>query len=221
MYMSLYQIAPTTLNVIPASRRQKWMNDNPHVYKCGPVTNANAFGWDIVTTMDVKGIWDGTTSKDGLLVSEGSQIAHSNFGHGVLTFVTGYTFHTEQTWSLYITNIPNEENDTFKTMTALIETDTLKYPFFPSVILKKPGDFTIEKNTPICRIFPIQTTPVISCEPTITREPEDFLKYRQWQTEERDKNKSLPPEKIERWQKFYHNIAKNPVIKMKEIKNEF
>lgn len=210
-----------TMNVEPAKRRREWMNENPHVYKCGPVTNCNSFGWDILTVEEHIIEWNGGVNVSDLVIKEGETTSHNNFGHGVLTFVPGYTWHTPDGWSLYVTSVPNEPNDIFQTIDALIETDKLKYPFFPSVTLKYPGTYTIPKNTAICRVFPIRTSEIIECEPIIEKEPLEFLEYRLWQTNERNKFKSISGTLGTKkgWQKFYHNIVSHPVIKMKNVKS--
>jgi hypothetical protein len=220
MFLNLYKISSTPLKVVPAQRRRPWMNEHSHVYKCGPVTNCNSFGWDIMTIERHVVEWNGRNSKQDLVVHEGSATANSNFGHGVLTFNVGYTWHTPDGWSLYVTSVPNSYSPDFWTIDAMIETDILKYPFFPSVTLRKPGVYVIEENTAICRVFPIRLPEIIVCEPTITTEPQDFIEYRKWQAERRDLNKYLPPEIKEKWQKFYHDRANYPVVKMKEVKND-
>lgn len=221
-FLNLYKLGHPNLKLEPAKRRREWMNENPHVYKCGPVTNCNSFGWDVLTIEDHVIEWSGGSKKEDLIVHQGNT-AHSNFGHGVLTFNLGYTWHTPDGWSLYITSIPNEYNDTFWTISALIETDVLKYPFFPSVTLKCPGKFTIQKNTAICRVFPIRLQEIIDCEPKIKKEPQEFNEYRMWQTNERNEfKKTLGTYGTKKgWQKFYHDRANNPVVKMKEVKNEY
>ena len=217
----MYKISPQTMKVVPAQRRREWMNENPHVYKCGPVTNCNSFGWDVLTIEDHEIEWTGGTRKEDLIVHKGLATAHSNFGHGVLTFVLGYTWHTPEGWSIYVTSVPNEPNDQFLTISAMIETDVLKYPFFPSVTIKNAGKLTIKKDTAICRLIPIKISEVIECEPSVENEPSDFLEYRIWQTEERNKLKADKGTfgTKKGWQKFYHERANYPVIKMKNVKN--
>lgn len=219
MFLNLYKLTENPLKVVPAQRRRPWMNENPHVYKCGPVTNCNSFGWDILTVEHHFIEWDGKPDRTNLIVHAG-ETAHSNFGYGVLTFNLGYTWHTPEGWSLYVTSVPNSYSEIFWTIEAIIETDVLKYPFFPSITLKNPGKYVIEKDTPICRVFPVKLPEVVECEPIITEEPQEFKEYREWQSQKRTYNNNLPKKDREKWQRFYHDTAKNPVVKMKEVKNE-
>jgi hypothetical protein len=190
------------------------MKENPHAFRCGPLANFNAFGWDIVINDSIQVLWNGGIHKNDLIIQEGHSICHSNFGHGVLTFVPRYTWHTPPGWSLSVCSVPNNENEIWSTIWALIETDKLKYPFFPSVQFKNPGRWRIEAGTAIARVFPIQQQEVMDVQPTIENEPKDFLEYREWQAQER----TAGGYKV---QKFYHkNIAEYPVVKMKELKDE-
>lgn len=217
MFLKLYPVGGQgKLSILPATRTRPWMKENPHVFKCGPITNCNSFGWDIVINHDVSILWAGGKGKETLIVHEGQEICHSNFGHGVLTFVVGYTWHTSPGWSLMVCPVPNSENDEWSTMSALIETDTLKYPFFPSLQFKRPGRWQVKAGTSIARVFPIQQKEVMECEPTIENEPEDFVEYRHWQAQSR--TEMMASGKKE-WQKFYHNIADYPVVKMKELRD--
>lgn len=214
MFLKLYSLGPNHLSIEPAKRARPWMKDNPHVYRCGPVVNCNSFGWDIITNHKVSVMWNGGKNKDDLIVQEGHEICHTNFGHGVLTFAPRYTWHTSPGWSLMITPVPNNENDEWSTMWALIETDNLKYPFFPSIQFKKPGRWTLEPRTAIARVIPVQQSKIMDCQPTIEPEPDDFREYRNWQAQTRAKGGY-------KVQKFYQdNIAEYPVVKMKDIKDE-
>lgn len=214
MFLKLYSIGQNRISVVPAARGRQWMKENPHAFRCGPLANFNAFGWDLVINEDVQILWNGGISKDDLTIAEGHPICHSNFGHGVLTFVLNYTWHTSPGWSLAVSSVPNNENDDWSTIWALIETDKLKYPFFPSVQFKKPGRWTIKSGTAIARVFPIQQQEVMDVQPVVEHEPLEYLEYRQWQA----KTRTEGGKKVH---KFYHkNIADYPVVKMKELKDE-
>lgn len=213
MFLKLYSIGQNRIDVVPARRGREWMKENPHSFRCGPLANFNAFGWDLVIREDVQILWNGGPKKEDLTVDEGHPICHSNFGHGVLTFVLGYTWHTSPGWSLAVSAVPNNENDDWSTIWALIETDKLKYPFFPSVQFKKPGRWTIKADTAIARVFPIQQQEVMDVQPVIEHEPADYLEYRRWQAQTRSEGGN-------KVQKFYKNLAEYPIVKMKEIKDE-
>lgn len=228
-FLKLYPISNHQCWVVPSESSRPWMKENPHVFKCGPVTNANSFGWDVLIPNEVSVSWNGGSHWKDLIVTQGGHIAKSGFGHGVLTFHPGYTWHTPAGWSLMVGPLPNYDHGPFKPMSALIETDKLKYPFFPSVTLLGPGEFTFPALTPICRVFPLQISAAIRCTPQILKEPKTFAEYREWQTQERFKLKTSDsyvaaskarPYRSEKlgWKKFYRNLAEHPTIRMNKVK---
>lgn len=205
------------------------MKENPYAMRCSPLVNCNAFGWDVLIPEPVVVGWNGGTSPQDLKVLSGAHFAKSNFGHGIVTFHIGYTWHTPPGWSLMVGPLPNHDHGPFRPMSALIESDVLKYPFYPSVVLTAPGEYTIPATTPICRVFPVQIHPAIGCEPTIEAEPQDFAAYRRWQEGERRTLKNSPEFlRIKKeipfqsgklgWKRFYQRIAKYPLIRMKGVK---
>lgn len=219
--LKLYPLVPQLhrCHIEPATRSREWMKENPHSFKCFPITNANSFGWDILTSCQIVIEWDGKKSSSSIIVSEGGHQAKTNFGFGIITFHIGYTWHTSQDWSMMFSPVPNYDHEYFTPISAIVETDKLKYPIFVSAKLKNPGKIIIPPRTPICRVIPIKTGPAIECQPEIHQEPQDFLEYRNWQAKERttflaDKEKR---KECKGWQKFYYEIAENPTVKMKNV----
>lgn len=226
--LKLYQVKEYTHKLVPAERHRDWQKQNPYVFKCRPLNNANCFGWDLITSKDISVSWNGDTSMHDVTVDTCHGLAITNFGHGTFTFVTGYTFHTSEKWALYITPIPNEANEIFYPYSALVETDNLKYPLFVTVKLNRPGTFFINKGTKICRIVPVLIEPVLKCVPEISCEPDEFVEYRSWQAKERKKFqqseefqrvKNARPYRSEKlgWQKFYDKISNFTIFKMKDV----
>lgn len=224
----LYQILEHPHKIVPAKRHRDWQKYNPYSFKCRPMANANCFGWDILCRDDIEVDWNGGTSMHDVTVTCDNNIAISNFGHGTITFRIGYALHTSKNWGMMICPIPNLINTIFTPYSALVETDELKYPIFITVKINTPGKYIIEKDTPICRLFPLMLEPVINCQPVLESEPEDFLKYRSWQATERKKFqdsdqfkmvKNTIPYQSEKlgWQKFYDKIAKFPIFSMKKL----
>lgn len=222
LFLRLYPLVPEEhqFYIEPSIRSRDWMIENPHSFKCFPITNANSFGWDILTPSDIEIEWNGGKKTADLIVTEGQHLAKTNFGFGIVTFHIGFTWHTSSGWSVMFSPVPNYNHESFSPITAIVESDKLKYPIFISAKLTKPGKTLIPKRTPICRVIPIKTVPAIECQPEIQQEPQDFLEYRNWQARERtsflaDKEKR---KECKGWQKFYYEIAENPTVKMKEVK---
>ena len=222
LFLKLYPLVPKEHRcfIEPATRSREWMVENPHSFKCFPITNGNSFGWDVLTSMDITIEWNGGNKPADLVVTEGEVQAKTNFGFGIVTFHMGYTFHTSPDWSLMFGPIPNYDCMHFTPITAIVETDKLKYPTFYSVRMNLTGKVVLPARTPICRITPIKTIPAMNCQPEVLPEHADFLEYRSWQAKERTAFLSDPQRKKETkgWQKFYYSVAENPTIKMKEVK---
>jgi len=221
IFFKLYPLVPEEDRFIlePAIRSRDWMVNNPHSFKCYPITNCNSFGWDLISPKEIKANWNGNTKKEDLNIIEGKSIADTNFGFGILTTKPGFTFHTSPEWSLQITPIPNYDHKFFTPISAIVETCSLKYPTFISVNMKNTGETIIPAKTPICRLLPIKVDPVLNCQPEICLEPLDFLEYRSWQSIERTLFLNNPEIKKEKknWQQFYRQIADHPTLKMKEV----
>jgi hypothetical protein len=58
----------------------------------------------------------------------GSLVA-PHFGHGVLTFTTGYMFRTSPGWALWARGSPNAFKDRIVPLEGVVETDWLPFPF--------------------------------------------------------------------------------------------
>lgn len=203
----------------PGIRRREWMVENPHSFKCYPITNSNSFGWDLLTSEDIKVVWNGNKKGEDIDIIQGKDIAKSTFGFGILTLVPGYTWHTSPNWSLQFTPIPNYDHVSFEPISALVETCSLKYPIFISIKMKKVGETFIPAKTPICRVLPIHVGPVIACQPEIITEPTDFLEYRDWQSKERTEFLKDPERKKKEkgWQKFYVKVAERLTLRVKNV----
>ncbi len=137
---------------MPKTKRN-WFDT--HAYYCQPVVCANNFGWDITTPEDIEYNWDGGNAKDDVVIENGGDFCKSHFGLSTITLTLKYSFKTPENIQLMVIPIPNQENLDFITMSAIVETDWLNYPFFVSLRLLKKGKNTIKKGTPIARIIPI------------------------------------------------------------------
>lgn len=230
IYLKLFQTAVQTVLITPANRHRDWQKTNPYSFKCRPLNNANCLGWDVLTNDTVTISWNGGTSMHDA-TSDNKNVCISNFGHGTITFLTGYTFHTSPGWGLLISPIPNYNHIDFIPYSALVETDELKYPLFITCKINTPGEYNISKNTSICRIIPINLEPTIKCNISIETEPDEFMEYRLWQAKERKQFQSTVefqtikntiPYQSEKlgWQRFYDKIAKFPLFKSKSITNK-
>lgn len=216
MQIKLYPNETNRLAVEPAKKMRDWMNDNVHSYRCVPLSVANQIGWDIILDRKVVIAWNGNNSREDIMVIEGQESAKSHFGSGTITLDIGYTWHTPENTQLLIMPVPNDDNyNRFQSLTALVETDRLKYPWFLTIRMVNKGYTTIEAGTKLCRVIPITIGNYEDISIKIENEPQDFIDYRAWQARERANRPETQP-----WQKFYHQVAAHTSITMKKVEND-
>ena len=201
-----------TLSIIPGKRKREWMDNHVHAYKCTPLAIANEFGWDIILPYDIKVEWDGTNKLEGLKVlypNNGNVKSH--FGAGTITFHPGFRTVTEEYIYLMICPIPNQFSEDFLSLSAIIETDKLKYPWFLSIKMLHKGITVIPKNTKLARIIPINVKASIPTRFKVETEiPESFSKL---ETEFAEKRRESQAQGI-KWTKDYVNSVDFSKVKM-------
>lgn len=213
MTIKLYPTSDKALSIEPAKKMREWMNENPHSYRCVPLAVANQIGWDVILDQKVVVAWNGGKEREDVLVIEGQERAKSHFGSGTITLDVGYTWHTPENMQLLVMPVPNDDSyNKFQSLSAFMETDKLKYPWFLSIRLVNKGHTTIEAGTKLCRVVPLNIADYESLEIKIEEEPKDFQDYRAWQSTERENR----PANVA-WQKFYHQIADHTSISMKKV----
>lgn len=216
MQINLYPNATNKLDVEPAKKMRDWMNDNPHSYRCVPLSVANQIGWDIILDRKIVVAWSGGNEREHVTVIEGHESAKSHFGSGTVTLDVGYTWHTPENTQLLVMPVPNDDNyNKFQSLTAIIESDKLKYPWFLSIRLINRGYTTIEAGTKLCRVIPISIGNYEDITVKIEEEPEEFVEYRAWQADQRNNRPINQP-----WQKFYHQVATHTSITMKKVQTD-
>jgi len=192
--------------VVQSMKQRDWMNKNPHAYRCVPMSIANTFGWDVILPETVTLEWNGGIGQHDVKVLKGTCF-NPHFGSGTVTMQGSYTWETEEGMQLMVMPVPNQDQWDLVSLSAIIETDRLMYPWFLTCQLTRPGTFTFRQGMKLARVIPIRVEDVVNANITIENEPEDFREYRLWQTQSRNEfNENKPPH--EKWQKFYHKVAR-------------
>jgi len=173
-----------SVDIIPATKTRDWFV--PHAYKCTPLTCANTIGWDLVLNETVIVEWDGGVYKENLTVIEGKG-AKSHFGMGTFTLDPGYVWRTDENMNLMVMPVPNTDNTDIQTMSAVIETDWLSYPWFLTIRVLNKGKTTIPKGTPVARVIPVNTGDTENTKIYRIDEPESIQDERKALTDERNK----------------------------------
>lgn len=202
--IEIYKLSNRTLPIVQSKKQRQWMNDNVHAYRCVPLSIANTFGWDILLPKDLDVSWDGRTELNSVQIFNHKDLYESHFGSGTFTIQVPYTWKTDEDHQILVMPYPNPDQYDIVSLTAIIETDRLMYPWFVTCKITRPGRYMLKAGTPIARVIPVKIGDIIDCNINLTSEPEEFKKYREWQAIMRN-NRDIVKEK---WQKFYHKVVR-------------
>jgi len=136
--------------LVSGRARPKWFSD--HSTNCWPLLAANRIGWDVVAPCDITVSWDGTDLQHGVKITGGS-FAEPHFGIGTFTVNLSHMIKTPPGYQTMVLPVPNHPQADFETMSAIIETDRLEYPFFVSIRILKTGKTVIRKGTRLARLM--------------------------------------------------------------------
>jgi hypothetical protein len=202
--IELYKLTVDSFPILSSKKQRKWMNENVHAYRCVPLSIANTFGWDILLPKDLVVEWNGGIEKKDVKICNNESLYKSHFGSGTFTIQVSFTWKTSEDYQIMVMPYPNPDQYDIFSLTAIVETDRLMYPWFLTCKIAKPGRYQLKAGTPVARVIPIRIKDIINCEINLTSEPEEYKEYREWQANKRN---NIDNEK-EKWQKFYHKVAR-------------
>ncbi|MDR6636138.1 hypothetical protein J2X72_004952 [Phyllobacterium sp. 1468] len=171
--LTAYQVVANAPTIRPATTRRSWMTGTYEhfAYLCLPVVAANVSGWELLCPVEFSASWDGGTGRDSLRIdmqSPNPWAPLSHFGHGILTFDTGYVFRTSPGHNLWVKGPINEAKDGLSPLEGLIETDWLPYTFTMNYRFTRPGHMVrFEKDEPFCLIHPMPSNYLNRVEPAL------------------------------------------------------
>lgn len=215
--LTCYQIHDYAPRMVAASADRVWMDktDRRYAYRCLPLSIANAMGWDLLSPTRVTAEWNGGVELPDITVTvddpawEG-KFASSHFGHGILTFHTGYLFRTEPGIGIWARGTPNMPKDGIAPLDGIIETDWLTFTFTMNWHFTRPGRIVFEKDEPFCFLSPMAYRALEEVRPEIVplaADPELQAQYEAWRHARLDFNARLasnePEAARQGWQKFY------------------
>ena len=187
-----------------------------YAYRCIPLAIANASGWEMLLPRGFEATWDGGTGNEAIQIRslDGSamdgQLVISHFGHGVLTFHTGYLLRTDPGWGILARGAPNEAKDGIAALDGLVETDWLPFPFTMNWRFTRSCTVRFEKGEVFCFVMPVAHMALETIEPEmlyLDDEPALKAEYEAWSS-----SRALFLTKLgagdsetvkEAWQKFY------------------
>jgi hypothetical protein len=212
-----YATKPDPPQIVPAHADRDWMSATyaRFALRCIPLSIANSSGWELLCPVTFKAWWHGgILQKDMTFTSGDLQAMHSvvssHFGHGVLTFDTGYVFRTSPGWALWVRGAPNAVKDGIVPLEGLVETDWLPFAFTMNWRFTRTGKVRFEQGEPFCFITPVPHAVLDSIEPLVrdlSDDPELAAACRAWGESRVDFNARLlrrePDAVKEGWQRSY------------------
>ena len=186
-----YRLHPHAPDLLPARSERAWMNETSdrYAYRCVPLSIANASGWELPLPVSFEATWDGGAGKEAITLASldgaeiDSQIVSTHFGHGVLTFHTGYLLRTDPGWGVWCRGAPNEAKDGIAALDGLVETDWLPFPFTMNWRFTRPCTVRFEKGEVFCFFTPVAHLALENIEPEIMHlddSPELKAEYQAW-----------------------------------------
>ncbi len=216
--LTCYRIHDPAPRIVPAQSTRSWMDDSDQrfAYRCLPLTIANSMGWEVLCPAHINAEWNGGADVDDLTVEiadpywSQDRIAHSHFGHGILTFHPGYLFRTGHGIGVWARGSPNRLKDGIGPLDGIVETDWLDFTFTMNWQFTRPGTVSFEKDEPFCFITLIGYRSMDSVQPKIMamKDDEEILaRFNDWKTARDDFNEGLakddPAIVKQKWQKWY------------------
>lgn len=217
MQLICYPTGGTRCTIRPASPSRGWMDRLPQrfAYRCLPLTIANGHGWEILSPSSFEVRWEGGSALADVQVKalddDPGYLPASHFGHGVLTFQTGYLFATEPGYNLWVTGPPNYPKDGILALSGVVETDWSPYPFTMSWQFTRAGvSVRFQEGEPFCFFFPVPRGLLGSVSPEFrdfASVPEKKRQHDEWARSREEFLHDLPlsgtTASREQWQKLY------------------
>jgi Family of unknown function (DUF6065) len=149
-----------------------------YAYRCLPLNIANANGWLILNDLPFVATWNGKPNVGAVslepCVGDGTLLARSHFGSGILTFTVNALFRTEPSYDLMVTGPLNEPKDAIQALSGIVEADWVPFTFTMNWrFTRQNKPITFERDEPFCMIFPLKRGLIEEVNPEIRSMHED------------------------------------------------
>ncbi|HZZ34207.1 MAG TPA: DUF6065 family protein [Caulobacteraceae bacterium] len=214
--LTCFPLWPDPPPLTPARSERAWMDETTdrYAYRCIPLSIANASGWELALPFGFEAAWYGGTEQSAIQVrSHDPRAQHfvtSHFGHGVITFHTGWLFRTSPGWAVWTRGSPNTAKDGLAPLDGLVETDWLPFPFTMNWRFLRPGVARFEAGEPFCFITLAPHALLDAVQPRIASlddDPELKAAHADWSRSRSDFSQRLKARDDEavaqRWQRTY------------------
>jgi hypothetical protein len=214
--LTCYPLWPNPPELIPARADRDWMDltNERYAYRCIPLSIANASGWEISLPFGFEAAWYGGDDMNTIQFRASDvRVKHhvtSHFGHGVITFHTGWLFRTSPGWACWARGAPNTVKHGIVPLDGLVETDWLPFPFTMNWKFTQPGVVRFEAGEPFCFVTLAPHGLIDAVQPriaTLDDDPKLKAAYDEWSTSRADFGARLAKREegavAEKWQRTY------------------
>ena len=214
--LTCYRLWPGSPELTPARADRDWMDATRErfAYRCIPLSIANASGWEIALPFAFEAAWYGgddiSTIQFRCTDPRIRALVTSHFGHGVVTFHTGWLFKTSPGWAIWARGAPNWVKEGIVPLDGLVETDWLPFPFTMNWKFTRPGVVRFEAGEPFCFITLAPHGLIDEVQPriaTLDQDPKLKAAYEAWTASRADFGQRLHAKVdsavAERWQRTY------------------
>ncbi len=214
--LTCYALWPDPPALVPGRPERAWMDATRErfAYRCIPLSIANASGWEISLPFAFEAAWYGGDDLNTIQFrSADGRVQHyvtSHFGHGIITFHTGWLFKTSPGWGLWARGAPNTVKEGVSPLDGLVETDWLPFPFTMNWKFHRPGVVRFEAGEPFCFITLAPHGLLDDVQPklaTLEDDPQLKAAYEGWNASRADFAKRLAAREeaalAEKWQRTY------------------
>jgi len=175
MKLECYAMVPEPPPLVPAQPLRDWMDATPErfAYRCLPLSIANTHGWEVLSPCSFEIEWNGGPAVEDIVFRTLdafpwlNSLVISHFRSGIVTFHTGYMFRTEPGWNMLVGGPFNRPKDGIASLTGVVETDWLPFPFTMNWRFTRPGIVRWDKGEPFCMVFPVRQGVLEQIQPTI------------------------------------------------------
>ncbi|MGE0191705.1 MAG: DUF6065 family protein [Planctomycetota bacterium] len=160
--LTAYEAASTPcVDLRPAPHQRAWMDAtvDAFAYRCLPLVMANQLGWEALSPVTFKATWNGGPEASDIAITfdgETSPFIDSHFGHGLLTFKTGYHFRTPPGHNLWVKGPANRPKDGIAPLEGLVEADWGPFTFTMNWrFTRAHHEVTFEEGEPFMGLMPL------------------------------------------------------------------
>ncbi|WP_174275584.1 DUF6065 family protein [uncultured Sphingomonas sp.] len=204
--------------ISPGNTKRQWMDETDlrFAYRCTPIIIANASGWEFACPFGFTVEWNGGAGRDAIQIRTSAKPGEietfmgSHFGHGIVTFHTGWLIRTAKGWATWARGVPNGVKDGIIALEGVVETDWLPFPFTMNWKFTRPGAVQFEAGEAFCFVTPMLHTVLDDAVPLLRDLDDDAAlakAYHAWNSSRTAFNEGLAnadPEALSAgWQKDY------------------